>query len=314
MANIHVSSHVGLGDQIYLHAVLRELRGEGREVWVGTPWPALWEDIGVHPVNIGLCGLVAQDRERRGTPESVWTTPPAGAIYRCANYLAHASIVEALRFGVGVREGVLQREIDFRLRVPPHWFPRGFPPGDFVLFRPPSIRSVGIYLSRTPHVNVMRRVLRRLVEGCRRLIVVGDLTPAYEWLEDDGLLTGCPDVQCYRYLRGELHWTEIAALAQAANLVVTSPCFLLPLSLAVGANVLCAYGGHYPPSMLIPRTAGVKPLYTELAPEPFCDCRDPVHVCRKDIPDERVDATVDAALARLLGRDRDFCSYWFGIQ
>ncbi len=312
MANIHASSYIGLGDQVYLHAVLRELRGE-HEVWVDTPWPALWEDIGVHPVKMGLCGLAAQDRERQRAPENVWTTPPVTALCYHTSYLATStSIVEALRFGVGMQEDVLQRKIDFRLRVPPHWFPRGFPPGDFVLFRPPSIRSVGTYLSRTPHVNVMRRVLRRLVDRGCHLIVIGDLAPAYEWLEDDALLTGCPDVQCY--LRGELQCTEIAALAQAANLVVTSPCFLLPLSLSVGANVLCVYGGHYPPSMLIPRTAGVKPLYTELAPEPFCNCRDPLHVCWKDIPDERVDTTVDAALARLLGRDKDFCSYWFGIQ
>lgn len=278
---IHVG--VGLGDQIYARPFVLRL-AETRDVWIPTPWPELFHGKpSVHRI-ASHHGLRTQRANVERAAGVAWERLPPNLHTVNLDYGR-----AVMTFGVSIYEALVRQagvgEPDFGLDVPEAWMedaraalaPLGGRP--FCLYRPPTVRREWAATGRNPSPSAIREGWEAAQELGLAVVAVGWLAEGDEALAD-GALPGQPDLA---FLCGELSWTAIAGAMVLADLVLYSPSFFLPLSVAVRSRSFCLYGGMAPPSQLVDPRMGLE-RHGWAAPDPFCSCWKLEHGCNKFIP------------------------------
>jgi hypothetical protein len=105
-----------------------------------------------------------------------------------------------------------------------------------------------------------------------------------------------------RFEHGEQPLLQALALVAGADLVVTSPGWMLPVGMAAGVPVIVVAGGcggRNAPEVTVDPRLGAQ--VTWLLPDDYCRCQHRVHECPKVIPrfPERFAAAVDQLTAVL---------------
>ena len=86
--------------------------------------------------------------------------------------------------------------------------------------------------------------------------------------------------------RGTDVW-DVAGLIARSDMVISIPCFFIPLGIALDKPTFIVFGGHVAPELLVDERMGLE-KYGFVAPEPFCNCVQRDHSCNKEIPYERL--------------------------
>jgi ADP-heptose:LPS heptosyltransferase len=122
-----------------------------------------------------------------------------------------------------------------------------------------------------------------------------DTAPEYHWVsvawlaEGEEWLAGPPlEGISARYEAGELHTEALFTLIAKADIVLTGPCFMLPLAATFGTPCFVVFGGGVPPNCLIDARMGGR--IGHVSPVPGCWCLMNEHACNKEIQPERVAA------------------------
>lgn len=270
----------GLGDNLHQRAIVREL-GKDREVWVETPWPSVYHDLGVRLVTKGSSLRTQAKNARRERAAYSATRAPVTAERMTISYPPqsvrdHGSVLAGMSATAGVPAG------DFRMPVAPDWkrraqtwLDRWSPTKPLMIYRPLVERSEW---SGCPARNPDHDHYADLFESIRDqffVVSVADLVPGKEWLVGRRVTA---DAECHA---GELEFEVLAALTEAAGLVFTAPGFAAVLGQAVGAPVVAVFGG-YENSASFSSGARFSP-YLGIDPVQSCQCFRHDHDCRKAI-------------------------------
>lgn len=297
MKPLHISSHVGLGDQVYLRPFVLEL-ARRRRVYLDTAWPELyWNErhVGLVPRDQNLRTQRDNLRRCRQSIEDLWSPLPGGLEQM---NLSYTSDLLAKRRGVteSLRRQARVWSFDFTLPVAPWWITdaqkvlerldlggRGL-----CIIRQPTVRREWAAPARNPEPGVLHQVVSQLRDELF-FLAIGHTHPRLEVLDGHKLRADA------EFLDGELHWTTVAGLMRIADVCVSGPCFMLPLGIALRTPTVIVFGGHVPSRLLASEQMGLE-HYTAIEPDPFCFCNDKGHrTCNKTVDLYKVLAAVRKA-------------------
>lgn len=282
--SLRVNGMHGLGDNLHQRGVVRSLAAR-HEVWLDTPWPALYHDMpDVHLFATGSrlrtqSKSLVRERVRIGHPARRFdrqlkvASPPA--------YIRqHRSVARAMAAFCGVELA------DWRLPVPDSWTHGLDLPADrpVMVYRPLTVRREWTgAVTRNPDAGHYAELYQRIRDRFY-VISVADIAPPQEMID------GPEQDADLKLHAGQLGITQLAALWKAADLVFTSPGMGLVMAQAVGTPYIATFGGYESAYSFSAGESYARHLNIE--PINPCDCCSHTHAC-----DKRID--MPAALARL---------------
>lgn len=277
----------GLGDNIYLRPVVEAL-AETRELWVRTPWPDLYEDLGVHFVR-ARSELRTQAENEARQPDDFWSEPPPGA-ETMEPYILHGSttVMEGTCSRLPVRVGQLSFSLpDFgrSLRFPE----------PYALVRPVTVRREFEAPARNPRAEYVAQAAEIARAAGLAIVSVAHLEPGEEWAVEP---LPKADVRLHH---GELTIRGLMMAVAGAALTIGGPGWILPASVAYRRPLLVVGGGRGgyddPKRLLCPPMDGSRVRW--MLPDDFCRCRRNDHDCPKHISGfgGRAEAHIEELLA-----------------
>ncbi len=243
----------GLGDNLHIRAIAKQLIEQKRDVWLETSWLALYHDLiaqGLHVIRKHTylrtqTKNAEREREKftKGAAPGIHTRLPIS--YRGIGVKAHGSVLAAM-IQNAKGYGLDYATADFRMPIPPQWYARvdaliaqWQPTKPIMVYRPLTVRKElsPHFNQRHPDYSAYARVYQELRE--RYFVVsVADLVPGIEWTTGKEVPS---DVQMHK---GELEFESLAALWSRAALVYAYPGFAIPLAQAVSTPAVCMFGGY----------------------------------------------------------------------
>lgn len=216
-------------------------------------------------------GVLAFDR---------WSDVPRGLDYdtrHCTYMRTDLELGRTASEAMARRALMVMEPEDWNFRVPlnPAW---GEPSREKVLYVFPStIRDAWTNYSRVPMPEYLRTLRYEAMErGIETRLVVQRATKhetiVGTW-EENLVETDAPLESLITMLYG--------------GMVLCSPCFALPLSIAFGIPVFCVFGGSIPPAAILDKHMDLSGV-GYAAPEPFCSCLQLQHACNKRIEKDRL--------------------------
>lgn len=274
----------GLGDAVFMRPFVREA-ARSSMVYVDTSWPELYADLPAH-VAQRIGGLALQRFHGDRHPATTWSALPPGTPvinlrYRWAHLLTRSMLAE-----MSLLSGL--HPTPLALDLPP--LPPSVVGGRYAVIRPPAARLDYPGPAREPDPAYMHRAAEILQAKGWTVVSLGAFVPG---LEEAASAPLPADV---RFEHGEQPLLQALALVAGADLVVTSPGWMLPVGMAARVPVLVVAGGcggrNAPEATVDPRLGA--PV-TWLLPDRYCRCRIRTHDCPKVIArfPERFAAAVD---------------------
>jgi hypothetical protein len=254
---------LGLGDNIYQRAVIREL-GPLRLV---TPWPQLYADLPVRCVNPNT--NLRTQRKNAGRDDLPWYGAPRNTKPQIIGYGGQGTILGSLMQSVNLQ----RRKIVFDGPPVPKLDRK-----PYILIRPATVRQEWRADARNPLPEYLCQAADALKDHYQ-IISVADLKEEHEWAVGD--LPFAHET----YHKGELRLEDLLALTAGAAGVVGGVGWLAPAAVAYRVPLLLVYGGwgaaNGPQRIFDPRMDTT--LVTQALPDAYCQCNDRGHNCARTI-------------------------------
>jgi hypothetical protein len=272
----------GLGDGIYVRPVIRD-QALRREVYVDTPFPELYEDLGVRflepPTYHEHAYLRVQSKQIRRQLPSRWSAPPPLAdmawLYYSAEAFVHGSVYQAMAYKMP--------QVALPLWDLPDFGPSPFDTEDapLAIVRPAVRRTEWDNPSRNPLPEYISFVAGDLKARGYAVVVICDLSPGEEWI------VGEMPPHCIALTKGELSTRQLLAAVADASVLVGGVGWIVPAAIAYRKPAFVILGGNggsnAPEKIIDERMDGSKIGFAW--PEHFCRCNSNTHECIKTIPD-----------------------------
>lgn len=280
MSPLFVLGMLGLGDDIFQRAVIRELSAQ-RSIYLQTSWPQLYEDLPVRCVKPNT-RLRTQAKNAARYPGK-WFMPPAHTARARISYghnTIAGGIVNAMERCVGLRDAKLFW--DLPKRPPLDWLGEAAKGKPIALLRPVTIRTEWRNEARNPDPYALREISEALADDYF-ILSVADLNLRHEWMVQPEPFS---HMQCHA---GELSFDELLSAIQQAALMVGGVGWIVPAAVASGVPAFVLLGGmgaHNAPDVLLDRrmqTAHIGWAW----PDRFCGCASMRHQCEKGISDAK---------------------------
>jgi hypothetical protein len=272
-----INGMMGLGDNIYSRAFVKNLRGD---VYLRTPWPQLFADLpNVKPVNPDT-GLRTQ--AKNASRDFAWHEMPQGKPLRIK--YGNLPIFNGLEIRFGVPPGTLDL---------PDFGPSPVS-APYVVIRPATVRSEWRADSRNPEPAYIAEAARMATDRGYRVVSVADLCNE-EWLVGD-----LPPADIY-FHGGELRLEKLLALVKGASAVIGGVGWIVPACIAakVPAWIICGgNGGYNAPERITDKRMDTSRIGWAI-PDKYCRCTEAIHNCDKRITNhaEKFAAWADRYLA-----------------
>lgn len=285
----------GLGDSVYLRAVVREMVEFAEPLYLETSWPQFFTDLPIQCIK-PVTKLHAQAknvarRDLRWAPRPNRNAMPWGVVHYVSR--PDLSILQALCAAVKLPACTLKFDLPSFAR---HTVPCARP---HVIVRPATLRSEWPADSRNPLPEYIDRAARALARHFH-VISIADLYETnmhvYERAVDP-----LPFAH-ERYHKGELQVEQMLGLVQTAAAVVGGVGWLAPVAVAYRVPMLLLYGGwgkHNGPRRLFDAAMDTSMIH-QLLPHPFCMCAERSHTCNKII--EGFDAKLEQWVTAIASR------------
>lgn len=263
----------GLGDAVFMRPFVREASRTGT-VYVDTSWPELYADLNAHVVR-RIGGLALQRHHGDRHPDETWEPLPSRAKpvnlrYRWSKLLTRSMMAE-MELLSGIHPD------PFALDLPP--LPDPVLTGRYAVIRPPAARLDYPGPAREPDPAYVRLAAEFLRAEGWTVVTLGAFVPGLEEPASD------PIPADVRYEHGEQPLLQALSLVANADLIVTSPGWMLPVGMAAKTPVVVLAGGcggrNFPDALADPRLGS---KVTWLLPDDYCHCRSRTHACPKVIP------------------------------
>lgn len=272
---LFIHGMLGMGDNIYQRPFVRAACHR-RDVWLVTPWPELYADLPVRPVQPST-KLRTQAKNASRQAESTWSKPPGDAV--------------SARFAYGTREFREGSIVDAHEQAfPLDGYPFVFDLPDFgpapvssdrpiALIRPVTHRREWSAPARSPDPRYIAEAADILHRMGYHIVSVADLEDGQE------ALVGPEPWADERYHRGEVPVAELIALVRHAALCVGGVGWIVPAAIATGTPLIVIAGGlgmhNAPEKVTDPRMDLTRTRW--LLPDNYCRCENMHHDCPKSI-------------------------------
>lgn len=288
MKSLHLHGRGGLGDAVFMRPFVREAAKQGT-VYVDTSWPELYADLPAHVVK-RIGGLALQRHHGDRHPKETWAKlprcVPINLRYRWSKLLKR-SMLEEMALLSGLNPDPLE------LDLPP--LPAPILSGRYAVIRPPAARLDYPGPAREPDAEYVRTAAEMLRADGWQVVSLGAFVSGLEEPASD------PIPADVRFEYGEQPLMQALSLVANADLIVTSPGWMLPVGMAAKVPVVVIAGGcagRNRPGALA--DARLRAPVTWLLPDEYCQCRARTHQCPKVItgfPDRFAAAVSELAVA-----------------
>jgi hypothetical protein len=267
----------GLGDGIYVRPVVRD-QALRRDVWIDTPWPELYEDLGVRFIQPET-ELRTQSAQIKRQLPSRWSAPPpiadSATLYYNTEVLANGTVYQAMADRM---PAVGNPQWDL-----PDLGPCPFDTDDapLALVRPVVRRTEWDNVSRNPYPEYVNMIADDLKLRGYAVVVVCDLSPGQEWIVGD------MPPHSLALTNGELSTRQLLAAVRHASIVVGGVGWIVPACIATKTPCFVVLGGNgaaNAPEKIIDERMDARHIGFAV-PENYCRCNDMRHACDKKIPD-----------------------------
>jgi hypothetical protein len=274
MSGIIWNDYLGFGDSIYKRPFVKQL--QGHDIFLYTPFPELYSDL-----KVKFCRPHTKLKTQRKNIDKhdalkTWTEEKPYGYNLAMSYtsgLSTGNVIEAM-------EGWVELEsFDFTIPVVEEGIERAKEIISKVdkkvcILRLPSVRNEWACESRNPEPRYFQEIIDAYNDRFY-FISIGDCGEN-EYLV--GEYTGI-DLELHN---SQLSLWEAVNLMRLSDLIVSIPCFTLPLSIAYGLKAFFIYGGYVKHDRLIDKRMNLSTIgYIE--PSPFCNCVKNNHNCNKEI-------------------------------
>lgn len=242
---LYVRGMHGMGDNIHQRALMRAWLEKYDRIYLETSWPVIYHDMPrVLPI-FKRTSLRTQTknagRERKNYYQGRVSPGSCDQIlikYTPDSVRQYGSVLRSMLATVNLP----QNKTDFSLPVPSSWiesaqslFKTDKP---VIVYRPLVERKEwGGCASRNPDRDAYYSLFESLRKNCF-VVSVADLVQGQEWI------TSKPIHADIEFHNGQLTFEQLAGLYSLSDLVYCSPGFSVPLSRAVGADVICVFGAY----------------------------------------------------------------------
>ncbi len=280
-----LSGMLGLGDNVYQRAVLRELG----EIALVTSWPQLYADLPQIRCVKPFTRLRTQSKNAR-RDDLDWDEAPPRQAPTKFGYDAHGTILESMLRRAGIQRDALTFDL-------PEVEPGS---GRYVVVRPATIRQEWRAAARNPDPLGLDRAARAAAEAGYEVISIADLDPPAEFAVEP-----LPFAH-RRHHHGELQVEEVMSLVAGAAGVIGGVGFLVPMAVAYRVPMLLLFGGwgamHGPQRIFDARMDLSRMI--QAFPQPFCMCNNREHACPRSIPtlEARIGLFLNLAQTRVAER------------
>ncbi|WP_324028598.1 hypothetical protein GC087_14530 [Pantoea sp. JZ2] len=267
----------GIGDNINQRCFIKALVKQGKEVWLRTPLPEIYAGIpNLHFVKANT-PLRTQRKNEQSTSVRFESEPPGiprQRIFYGNGHLQAGSIFDAMQ----QQFGTLPAAMDL-----PHYPAPDIPVPDgkpLAVIRPTTERTEWHNASRGPLNKYVDEVSRLLALRGFHVISIADNEPGQEWI---------PDLEPFAHRKlhdGQLSITQMLALVERADIVLTGACVVMHAALAYGKPMICLQGGNggnnHHSKVTDPRCMDLsRALF--VYPDNYCRCQEMKHSCDKTI-------------------------------
>lgn len=292
MQKVYVEGMQGIGDNIFQRPFVKALARRGNQVWIKTSLPEFYADIpGIHFVKSNTTLRTQQKNESR--TELCFENAPTGVFIRKKIFYGNTELQKPGGiFAHGrIAFGVQPEKLDLpSWKLPDIGIRDGM---KIALIRPTTERKEWHHSARGPlnaHVSEVAMMLREKGYFC---ISVADLQPGHEWIPDEDPFA---DLKLHR---GELTITQLMALVERADIVVSGSCLISQASFAYRRPLIFLGGGcggsnHH--TKVTDESLMDLSRCLFLYPDKYCMCQLMKHNCDKRISNlrEKVKGWLDA--------------------
>lgn len=282
MNPVLVEGMLGLGDNIYQIPIIRRL-AQVRSVYLRTPWPQLYKDI-------GSVSFVQMETRLRTQTKNIlknhqtYATLPAVYDRMRLSYVSYQKKGVAFYKGLSAAAGLLNFKYYLNLRSACK------ERKNYAVIRPATLRQEWKAPSRNPRPEYIQNAINRLAERGIETIVVADIDPPHEIY--DG-----PRPSASRYYEfGELGVEQVLDLVHQAKIVVGPVGFIAPMCIALGTPAVILHGGvggYSSPQMI---NAPGEGELTHVLPKSYCYCQNHSHNCNKEMDTQLIKKAIDSIL------------------
>ena len=277
MARMYFDGMHGIGDNIIQRCFIRQLTRRGHEVWLKTPVPEIYQDIGnLHFVKADSRLRTQKKNETQSTINFEYSPAdiPCQRIFYGDTDLKQGCIFTTMERQFGIPPAGLD--------LPDYILPDiGLPPDKpLAVVRPTTERTEWHNASRGPLNEYVDSVARMLAVRGWHLVSVADTEPGLEWIP------GAEPFAHQKLHHGELSLPQMLALAQRAGIVVTGVGVVMLAALAYRRPVICLQGGcggsnHH--SKVTDQSCMDLSRAAFIYPDNYCRCQLMKHNCNKHI-------------------------------
>lgn len=267
----------GIGDNINQRCFVKALVEKGHEVWLKTPLPEIYAGIpSLHFVKTNT--LLRTQRKNEQNAAVMFEQEPPGIpgqrIFYGNGHMQQGSVFDAMQQQFGTLPAVMDL---------PHYPAPDIPVPDgkpIAVIRPTTERTEWHNSSRGPLNKYVDEVSRLLALRGFHVISIADNEPGREWIPD-------PEPFAHRKLHdGQLSITQMLALVEQADIVLTGACVVMHAALAYGKPMICLQGGnggnnHH--EKVTDRRCMDLSHALFVYPDNYCRCQDMKHACDKTI-------------------------------
>jgi len=282
---LYLEGYAGIGDNFWQRPFMKELCKD-KIVYLMTYTPQVYWDIpNLRPVRAPYKSFKHHNKLADKVDSTQWYDKPK-----------YVTLIERPDYWVGFKKD-LSISDQFRRSMPIHNYDFSFP-------------------IKQEWIEAAHKILHKVGASNKKVCIVHFPTQRTEWTcaardpeprymqmlidkyKDDYFFISIADTSFesfteeprnidYEFHKGELSLEDIFGLVKVADMVISPNCFLLPMSIAIGTKTFGVYGGCQKPELFLDDAMDLS-KYSQVTPEPFCNCLNPSHECNKKIPKKTV--------------------------
>ena len=279
--NYFIESMKGLGDNIFQRHIIKALVNSGNKVWINTPWPELYKDLGNVRFVRRETELRTQKKNMERVPQETWVSsyPPDCRIINLhygIRDLKNGSIIKSMESKAGFRFSSTDFDLPSYGGLPTSIENNGKP---VALIRPVTLRKEWSNSARGPLPEYVKTVSEILLKRGYWVVSVADLEAGKEWIVGDDP----PASQ--KFYNGELGISDLMGLVEESNMVVGGVGWIVPACIALKTPLFCilgGQGGHNAPGVITDKRMDLSNIRFA-TPDRYCKCTSMTHNCDKRI-------------------------------
>lgn len=284
--HIHIHAFNGLGDNVYTRPFVKDYVQAGWDVWLKTPWPQLYSDIGpkLHLLSPGEIPWRTQNKNMRKI-DFKWETAPTKGFKWTKSVILKYGVEDLKEMSIlQTFEQELPLHGPLQFDLPPakplnEKIQHGGKP--IAVVRPNTVRAEWKTPARGSKGPYVAYCAKQLFNAGYHVVSVADLQAGVEWID------GEEPMAHQKFHQGELLCDDLMSLIQHASVVVGGVGWIVPATIAAKTPLFIIFGGRG----AFDQISKITDLRMDMRrvgwalPRDFCRCLLSEHQCNKTIPD-----------------------------